>query len=569
MKVLLALFLLMSVAALRAELATPSLHTKSPEFDALRISEYKQKCEYIKQLIVTEKYGVDCTNEYQHFLPTRKSQVKNLTNLKIANYNLLHPGTSKALFKDNALVASIINRYDVVAALELLGTVGRDEQNNKAVISFITESPLLEKKLRDQRTSAKDPQKIQEIDEKLNKLMVDRYKAYELYRAPGYLKILDELKKLDPSWGLILTPRGDSAIVGSVEELTGFFYRGSVASLIENPHCAEVASAEQTRPYACFITLDERFMGQDLLKHFARRPFMASFKSKQSTFTLVTSHMVFTYSGSDEDEKDLMSKTFGVESYKDLGVGINGANFARYAEVKNTLEFMRRYQARYRDNRIMLMADMNLVSNNLFWPEVLNSFPGSSLLINEPTTISPGRYLSNGRETNGVANDYDHFILNKDHFKECNDGEVLNYFKDRIYGVIESRYVVRQEVVGIANRNKSFDFPMLSSLQSDDSESSDGDLPPMDDPATLKLDYPLTPAGQSKMDRFANKFETYLLGLQTVKKNEIVQDDFQIADRMSGLRRRIFLRQLTNAYYHRFVQEVLSDHFPVSITCKI
>jgi hypothetical protein len=175
------------------------------------------------------------------------------------------------------------------------------------------------------------------------KLKSDTNVAYDLFRAPGYLKVLIELKKLDPSWSLVITPRGDSALVGSVEELTGFYYRANVATPAKNPHCAEFAKEEEGLSFACFITLDESFMGRDLVEHFARRPFMASFKVGQSIIHLVTSHMVFTYSGDEEATKDLLQKSFGVEDYKELGPGINGANFARYAEVKNTLEFMQKF----------------------------------------------------------------------------------------------------------------------------------------------------------------------------------------------------------------------------------
>lgn len=543
---------------------------KSLEDDAEKIAEYRERCETIKAFIVKSEYKVDCHTNYNHYGPTAVNS-KSTSTLKIANYNLLHPGTSKALFKDYALVAKIMNRYDVVSGLELLATVGRDEQNNKAVAAFINDVPELEKKLREQRAKLKDPSKIKEMDLKIAKLIDDAKKATELYRAPGYLRVLQELKKLDKSWSLILSPRGDSALVGSVEELVGFYYRANSLSPVVNPHCKEVADSGSGTPVACFITLTKDFMGEDLVQHFARRPFMASFKVGSSLFTLVTSHMVFTYSGDEEAEKDLMRKTFGVESHKELGTGINSANFARFAEVKNTLDFMNRYRKKYQDNKIMFMADTNLVSNNAFWPEILKAYPGSELLIKEATTLSPGRYLANGKETEGVANDYDHFILDKKAFPGCDNGEVYNYYKEGIYKEIESRYVIRKEVVGFSN--KSLDLfadhhDVLIPLKDEEEPILDGDIPPVDDPATIKLEYPLTPAGQSKMDKFVSGFGKYLKGLYTVKRNEVVEDDFQIEERLEGMKRRVFLRQLTNPYYYRFTQEVLSDHFPVALNCK-
>lgn len=547
---------------------------KSPEDDAQKISEYQDRCEALKALVINKEFPLDCYTNYNHYGATSKS-TRTTGTLKIANYNLLHPGTSKALFKDNALIAKIMNRYDIVAGLELLGTVGRDEQNNKSVLDLIQGSAEMVTKLRQQKAKLKDELKIQEMDIKIVKLINDTRTAYDLYRAPGYLRILFELKKLDPSWSLILSPRGDSALVGSVEELVGFYYRSSAVTPTVNPHCKEVAGEGAGMPYACFITLTEQFMGRDLASHFARRPFMASFKANGKKFTLVTSHMVFTYSGDEDAEKDLMQKTFGVDNYKGVGVGVNSTNFARFAEVKNTLEFMNIYRIRYQDNRIMFMADTNLVSANAYWPEALKAFPGGKLLINTPTTLSPTRYMSNGKETNGLANDYDHFIVDKNTFSECNDGEVYNYYKENIYKEIESRYIIRQEVVGLNKRAFNFNIQTYEAehvlgLDSEDSSIiEDGDIPPVDDPATIKLEYPLTPAGQSKMDKFVGNFGKYLTGLYTVKKNEVVGDDFQVQERLEGLKRRVFLRQLTNPYYNRFMQEVLSDHFPVSLTCKI
>lgn len=553
----------------KADVAGEQALAKSLEDDVEKIAEYRERCESIKTFITKTEYKLDCFTNYNHYGPTSKIQ-RATGALKIANYNLLHPGTSKALFKDYAIMAKIMNRYDIVSGLELLATVGRDEQNNSAVLGLIKDSPEIEKKLREQRSKTKDPAKIKEIDQRIAKLINDTKKAHDLFRAPGYLRVLQELKKLDQSWSLILSPRGDSALVGSVEELVGFYYRANSVTPVVNPHCKEVAGAGAGTPIACFITLTKDFMGEDLVQHFARRPFMASFKSGNAVFTLVTSHMVFTYSGDEEAEKDLMRKTFGVDSHKELGTGINAANFARFAEVKNTLDFMNRFRKKYQDDKIMFLADTNLVSNNAFWPEILKTYPGSELLIKEASTLSPGRYLANGKETSGVANDYDHFILDKKAFPGCDNGEVYNYYKENIYKDIESRYVIRKEVVGFSNKSLehygALDY--IETLKDEESPILDGDIPPVDDPATIKLEYPLTPAGQSKMDKSVASFGKYLKGLFTVKRNEVVEDDFQIEERLEGMKRRVFLRQLTNPYYYRFTQEVLSDHFPVAITCK-
>ncbi|MBC7714837.1 MAG: hypothetical protein H7177_15935 [Rhizobacter sp.] len=569
-------FLLLASLIFSFSLRADESNLKGSEDDATKITQYRERCEVINTLLVKDTFKLNCYSNYNHYGPTSK-QLRATGALKIANYNLLHPGTSKALFKDYGLVAKIMNQYDVVSGLELLATVGHDEANNKAVLDLIRTSPAMVEKLRAAKAKLKDAAKIQEMDNKINKLITDTRAAYDLYRAPGYMRALLELKKLDPSWSLILSPRGDSAIEGSVEELAGFFYRANSVTPATNPHCKEYAGEDAGPPVACIITLTKDFMGKDLLQYFSRRPFMATFKANNTTFTLVTSHVVYTYSGDEAAEKNLLQDVFGTDDIKKLGPGINSANFARYAEVKTTLEFMNRFKKKYNDAKIIYQADTNLVSNNPYWTEVLKSFPGAELLIKDPTTLSPTRYMSGGKETNGEANDYDHFILDKSEFKGCNSGEVYNYYKENIYKDIEARYVIRKETVGLTKKyfRPEVDNERLLGLltqrpvvNGEDVPVLDGDIPPTDDPAPIKLDYELTPAGQSKMDRFVAVFGKNLKAMNTVKNSEVVADDFQVTERLEGMNRRVFLRQLTNPFYYRFMQEVLSDHFPVVLTCK-
>lgn len=574
LKVILSLYILLSaiftIDIVSAQAAPVTLFddgvSKSPEMDEKKIGEFRLRCEYYKTLIVKDKFPLDCFSNYQHY-GAKKIVAQKKAFVKIANYNLLHPGTSKSLFKDNEMVAKIMNNYDIISGLELLNTVGRDEQVNKMVINYLHDTPATIKKLIESKQTIKDANKLKEIDERVKKLTETTNGAYDLLRAPGYLKILDELKKLDSSWSLILSPRGDSALVGSVEELVGFYYRASAVKPALNPHCQEFLPAGGGNPIACFIDLSAKFMNKDLIHHFARRPFMASFQINNSIVHLVTNHTVFTYSGSEEAEAKLMNDTFGVNSYKELGAGINGSNFARFAEIKNTLDFMYRFKYRYQSEKIMYMGDMNINSSNVYWPQILKAFPGSELLIKEATTLSPQRFSSNGNPTNGVANDYDHFIINRNTFSNCSTGEVMNYYNSPIYTTVKSRYIIRDEA-SLKLRTFGESFGSYEFAINSDHTMLEGDLPPIDDPTTIQFDYPLTPGNQSKMDKKVSVFEAELKKFLTIKKDEIVFDDYLFNERVDGYRRRVFLRQLTNAYYFRFMQEVLSDHFPIAITCK-
>ena len=508
---------------------TSAVVPKSREDDQKKLQEYQLRCELLQSLVVKNKFKLDCFSNYHHYYPSSSYRLAApRTGVKIAGYNLLHPGTSKALFKDYSLVAKIANKYDVVAGLEVLPTVGHDEKNNQAVLRLY------------QQTS----------DEKM---------ASALYRAPGYYRLLMELKKLDSSWGMILSPRGDAAREGSVEEMVAFFYRGSIVDPIVNPHCQEFKDKNGGTPYACLINLRANFMGKDLSGHFSRRPFMASFKSGKFKFSLVSNHVVFTYSGDEVAQKNLLNDTFGTDVLDNIGSGINLATFARFAEVKNTLAFMNKYVERYQDKNIMFVSDTNLIPTNPYWSEVLKTFPGSTVLINEPTTLSPTKISRDGKETNGVANSYDHFVLNPKTFSNCNSGEVYNYYKSDISADIKRVYGINGLV-----RNKSLDL-----YNDEDAVPMDGEeLPLPEDTIPLKLDYPLTPAGQSKMDKFVHLYSNYLNALFTVKNSKVVQDDFMIPERLEGLRKRVFLKQLTKPFYYRYYQELLSDHFPVSISCS-
>lgn len=558
---LVSLLLLFTSLSAFAETAVTVPATKTPEDDRDKIVQYNQACQVIDALIVKKQFKVECFSNYQHYGPTSKTAKSNGL-LRIAGYNLLHPGTSKSLFKDYSLIAKIMNKYDVVAGLEILGTVGHDRVNDESVLALLRGSSQMVTDLKALKAKTNNSAKIQEIDARIEKLVADTTKAYSLYRGPGYFKILMALKKLDPSWSLILSPRGDSALQGSVEEMVGFYYRASSVTPASNPHCSEYKDEDGGVPYACIINLGSKFMGKNHTQNFARRPFMGSFKSGSMKFSLVSMHVVFNFSGDEAAEKKLMTDVFGVETPGELGGGINGTNFARFAEVKLTLDFMNRFRKKYNDKNIMLVSDTNINANNTFWPEVLKSFPGGSVLIDEATTLSPPRYTSDGKATMGVANSYDHFIFDKTTFPGCDEGQVYNYYKSDIQSDIEKIYMIR-------NKEK---LPTPLSLKSFGNNQElgilDGDIPPDDEPLPTKLDYPMPAAGLTKMNKLVDIFSLQLRSMLTVKRNAVVEDDFQLEERIDGFKRRVFVNQLTNAFYYRFYQEILSDHFPVSINCK-
>ena len=185
---------------------------------------YKEKCREIKKYSVGSSFSVDCYHNYHHYNSKSysynysSSEARARKQLKIAEYNLWHPGSLRSGFKDIPLVAKIMNRWDVIASNELLPVIGRDEHNNNQVVEYIEDSLKLLSELG----------KTDGNEEQITIIKDDLNRVEKLYRAPGYLKILNELRKLDRTWALILAPRGEASSPTHVQEMVGFYYRASV-----------------------------------------------------------------------------------------------------------------------------------------------------------------------------------------------------------------------------------------------------------------------------------------------------------------------------------------------------
>jgi hypothetical protein len=518
--------LCLASGAIAAELPLP----KSVQDDAEKIASIVDQCKKLKSYIIKNKYPVTCDPQYLLYGVSGKSVASKVKpNIKIANYNLLHPGTSKTLFKDYALVAKVINTFDLVSAEEVLSMIGHDADVNADIDEYLS-------------TKSDNSDLTQEVR--------------SLYRLPGYLKILEELKKLDSSWSLLLSPRGDSALVGSVEEHVGFFFRSSLVSLKSNPYCEDnlkVKSSLET--FGCLVNFGIKN------KYVSRRPFMATFQAATFKFTIVASHVVFNFSGDEEQMNALIKDVFGVDGLENVGGGVNSVNFARFAEVKLTLEFIKKYSLKYSDNKIIFSSDTNLNPDIEYWNTLMSLNNGLKLLINEPTTLSPQRFNKNNEETFGVANSYDHFVLNKKFFNNCDDGKVYNYLQSPVGKFIEDNYLIRKAVPF----NKVSNYELSKDEYKD---LFDGEPPPEESEPT-KLDYPLTKAAETKIKTFSLNFENFLKSQKTVKNDQIVVDSFQIPERIDGLKNRLFLKQLTNSFFYRVYQELLSDHLPAYITCTL
>lgn len=517
----------------------------TPEEDRLATLEARGECERISNMVINGSYQVECGELYHHYnKPNRYTYRPKGREVKIASFNLYYPGSYKTIFKDFSLMAELMNKWDVIGVQELLNVMGQDAKHNLDILKFIESGDELTENYKAKLGEASEEERDY-WRERLETLAADLKMAPSLYRAPGYVKLLAELRKLDSSWALVLSPRAEAAKDTHVQELSGFFYRANKVRLQSNPHCeSERAEAKQAK-YACLPNLRASFMGRDVGQIFSRRPFLASFQSSKFKFSLLTSHIVFTSPSDEEMMRNILMPSFGVADYQELGEGATKAKYARFAELKVILEFMGRYRNRYQDGKIIYLGDTNIEQNNPFWEKILPSYPGSEVFVSEATTLTQRRYSYRGDETNALASNYDHFIYNSSEISECGDAQVFNYFNDSFIEKITSKYQIRS---GILKTSDEIDGPGHDIID-------------------LQTDYEINERYIYRRDKLMLSYDLELKSIYTVKDNKVVWDDYRYEELLEVFDRRMFTEQLFDRTYYRFIIEAMSDHLPITLSC--
>lgn len=473
------------------------------------VEKHHSECLRNKQLVIKDQYAVDCSTNFHHYNATayksfydKKKAKKH--DVKVANFNLWHPGQRKSIYKDYRIVAQIINQWDVVSALELQAVIAHDEEINQDVIQALSEG--------------------QDVA--------------QLYREPGYLKILDELRKLDPSWALLLTPVAEAFQESSVHELTGFYYRAKQVRPFINRYCKEFMAQPERYSFACLPNFDGKFLDRPLSQIFSRRPFIANFESGNFDFTLVASHIVYNSPRDTETKQMILQNAFGVSSIKDLPVRVSKSKYARFAEVSATLEFINKLKQSYGEKDVIYAGDMNLEHDERLWPHLLNR-GHHELLIKDKTTLTFRRYDRDGVDTNGVTSNYDHFIVNRENSQECMNqsrnfrASPFSFIQDKnISRKIERKYKIRLE-----------------------SKNEDGS-------------YRMSTYRKLKAKALERSFARTFSSLKTVKDGEIVDDTYKREKTIEDFKRRVLDDQLNDKTYYRLYHEVVSDHLPVVLKCK-
>lgn len=542
--------------------------------------DFLQECRNNKKF-VDFSYKVRCGINYHHYNSRGYKKFYDRTkalekgDIKISEFNVLHPGMSKTRFKDYKKLAQIMKNFDIIGVTELIPLMGDDYFENQKLIDFINTTPSIIGSLKDRikalKRSIQDSKRGIKLkrrnliltERKLQQIQEDLRDAKSLYRRPGYLKILDQLHKMHQGddWALILSPMGEGSKSTPTKELVGYYYKSSLIKPKVNKYCKHNPYKGRMTAFACIINLDENDMGEDKASAFARRPFLAEFISGHFSFSLLTSHILFDSPKDEATMKFIMQKSFGVDSYLNLGTGLNKHNYARFAEVKMTLDFIQKnLKGKGHQKDIIYMGDLNLRSSNKFWPNVLSSWPEAYLFINQKTSLTKSRYTKRTLPTFGKANNYDHFIFDPimtdecvsqsslSHWPELSGGGVYDFVGGKLKSYINRIYKIRYET-----REKKTEAHQYRINKSKYQK------------ALKRFVFPKT-SGAAPIFKIAKKNITY--GKHQLTSRGIVEDKKAINEYAVYFKKRVLDSQLYDQTYYSYFKQIISDHYPIYMSCS-
>ncbi len=318
---------------------------------------------------------VDCAAGFHHYASTVETRDPAPgETLRVANFNVYHLGDDQGRYKSYDVVADMMNQWDVVSAVELMTPNGDAIRHNGVV------------------------RKQRELGQESDEVRI---------RLPGYLQLLRELMRKDPSWSLVMTPIPLQEPGASHAELTGFYYRKSRVALDGTALCED---------FACVASVEalQEANGLDEEPLIARRPFAAGFRAGTFDFSLVGVHVRFR----------------APEGVPAPFEGVDRLSSFRLLETQLVANWIGHRLERSADKDVLFVGDFNLeytqmasvdaftpsgnprqeVTYEAQWAQALAGFDGAKVFVTrEATSLS----------SKGSVNNYDHLIFNPIDTAEC------------------------------------------------------------------------------------------------------------------------------------------------------
>lgn len=497
------------------------------ELDGATESEI-ETCRQLKVFLDGNVGEVECQSEYQIYSKFvgdySPSKAKSLSGqVRIGAFNVFKPGATQTEYKDHQLVAAVINKWDVVAAVELTSNNGVSKRHNEGIVEYYT-SRLAQMTEQGQDMASAVTN---------NELALIR----EQFDFPGYIEVLKELQKLDASWSLLLSGKQEGSENSTVKELTGFYYRSSVVDLKPTQYCRDRYG--RNGKYGCLPVLDEKTFGRDVDGLFSRRPFVATFESGAFDFTLLSTHVIHNTPSDEELQKKILKNVFGVEDYKDIGPGVTQLKFARFAEVRLMAEFVEYLKKNYYEQDYIILGDFNLESSNNYWETFFEDFKGLELRIEGATSMALGKSLSDGTITHGTKSNYDHFLFSPVDTQNCageGSAKIFNFIEGDFAKLINRRYRVRSNAKYYSTTRE------------------------------MEM-YRLKAGGREKVALLVDDYLRSIQNKLTVKNGKLVQR-FDLEESKAEFYDRVIDSQLFDKTYYNYLKEVMSDHLPIYMNCS-
>lgn len=436
----------------------------------------------------------DCTMNYVHFYPDNidmHSADSTTGDLKIGSYNLFHMGDNQAPLKNFGLIAEVMNQWDIVGIQEIMPLPSEWADANQGIVNLL---------------ASKGKDVTFPIGEKWN------------FAMPGYLHLLNELQKRDPSWAVILqpTPQGE----GSTGEMAGFFYRSKRVGLKEWGYCpadqsVDIGTQKKVGNYGCLLQVPK-----EQRRLMSRVAFTAYFYAGNFDFVGVTTHVRFRKADTDQELKEQASDLCSFHANPDKCTPSKD-DVGRFYEVAATANQFKSIREISHDKDIIFTGDFNLGfddGNKDLWEAALKPAPGFAVTQTALTTLSI--------KAAKLASNYDHFIFDPQATSECDPSSIKPY---DLTGADKSTDPIMKHVA------KFFD-PNMQKLLLQDSQNYI---------ATL-----------TKYQSGQGNAVGNLRPLTDKEKSALMKSDTDAADRMK-----------LNKY--GALMELLSDHIPISMRCHI